>query len=210
MTSQMPATRPVKTIISCFLGLSAVAMAVAAAGRAGMITSTAEKRALGLIVGIMAVAVGNFLPKVRPLQRASANAAQAMAVERFAGWTLVLVGIVYVALFVFLPLDLARPVSALVGIGGILIGTVGCIWLAPSVVQRRQPAETSAAIGEHSTAKRGLMRALLFAFLSVFLTACAAALFSRESWWMTTGFLFSYATMVGFRKRSACNCVAAE
>ena len=205
MSPQTPFTRPVRTIVNLFLALCAVAILVAVAERAGILDSFAEKRGLGLIIGLMAVAVGNFLPKLRPLQQSFANVAHGMAAERFAGWTLVLTGLAFIALFALLPLKQARSVSAIIGIGAILTIAARWVGFAPSTVPRpQQSAETTVAMGRRSAEKRRLA-ALLSAFFCLFGTACAAFLLSKESWWMTTGFLLSYPAIIGFRPRSACN-----
>ena len=61
---------------------------------------------MGLIIGAVIIVMGNFLPKTRPLNAPGVNPpGPAAAAERFAGWTLFVVGIAYIALFALAPLD---------------------------------------------------------------------------------------------------------
>jgi hypothetical protein len=219
MSSHTPLSRPVKTIVFYFLTLCGVAMAVAVVTKAGFIDGFAEKRALGLIVGMMAVAVGNSLPKVRPLQGWFANASQAMVAERFAGWTLVLAGITEIALFLFVPLDQARTISALAGICALLMIAADWSRLGSSAVPQGQPpADKTGASSKRSAAKRRILAMLLFAFLYLFVSACAAFLFSQQPWfrefglWMMNGFFFLYVVLRAFldHKRPAGTHLAAQ
>ncbi|MCI5044927.1 MAG: hypothetical protein MRY72_09535, partial [Aquisalinus sp.] len=53
----------------------------------GLVGPGFEKRAVGVFLGLMLVATGNFLPKtVRPLTGEKYDPARVMATERFAGW----------------------------------------------------------------------------------------------------------------------------
>src|SRR5215469_215511 len=101
MNSQTVCSRPVRATVFSFLGLLGVVALFALAKGKGIIEPAVARRAIGLLVGAMIVIVGNLVPKLRPLNSPSSDPAEAGAAERSAGWTLVLAGIVYIALFAF-------------------------------------------------------------------------------------------------------------
>ena len=105
MSRQMTCTRSSARAVVAFVSLVGIVTAVAAAKGMGFLEAAAARRGIGMLIGVMALVIGNFLPKLRPLKSPDANPAKGMAAERFAGWILVLAGIVYIALFTFAPLD---------------------------------------------------------------------------------------------------------
>jgi hypothetical protein len=200
MSRQIVFTRPVKAAVLGFLSLAGVLMAIAAAERIGVIEATVSRRAIGLVVGVMSVVIGNFLPKTRPLNVPGGNHAKATAAERLAGWILVLAGIAYIALFAFAPLEQARPISSIIGISAILMIAANWAWLARGAFSRSQQTDQeTAALREQGAEKRRLIAFLLFAFFWIFATACAAFLFEDKRWvkglglWTTLGFPLFYA-----------------
>jgi len=212
MNTQTPFTRPVKTAVLSFIGLTAVAMAFAAARKMGVIEPAVATRAIGLVIGLMVVVTGNLLPKMRPLNSPRGNPAKVTAAERFAGWILVLAGIAYLALFLFAPLDQALPVSSIIGMGALVVIAANWMWLARGALFRgRQKAEGTVALSERAAEKRKLVIWLLFAFFYVVATACVAFLFGQKPWvhelalWMVVGFGMIYAALYAVleSKRSA-------
>jgi hypothetical protein len=212
-------SRPVKVTVFGFLALMGVAGAIAAAKTAGIIETTVERRALGLVIGVLVVLTGNLLPKTRPLSAAGGGRARAMAVERFAGWTLVLAGLSYVALFMFVPLDQARTISSIIGMSAIAVVAANWLWQLRSAASRGQKTmddtDANAPVPSKAVAdRRKLLFHLLFAFLWVFATACAMSLFSTKRWsgqlgWgMTQSFFIMYAALTAVlgsrRSDSAC------
>jgi hypothetical protein len=203
MTTQTIYTRSMKTVIFGFLGFTAAAATLAAAEKMGVVEAAVVKRGLGLIIGVMVVVTGNFLPKIRPLNAPGVNPTKAAAVaERFAGWMLVLVGIVYVALFAFAPLEQARTISSIVGIGAMLLIAANWGWLVRGAVfGGRENSEEMAAERKYSRAKRKLIVPLLFAFFYTLATACAVFLLhdrhqiEEVGWWMFLGFWLVYAAL---------------
>lgn len=195
--------RPVKAAVFGFLGLIAAAMAVALAERTGVIEPAAAKRTMGLVIGVMVVVVGNLLPKMRPLNTSGGNPARATAAERFAGWTLVLAGIAYIALFALAPLDLARPASSIIGIAAMVVIAANWAWLVRDVLSRPHPSgQDTAALTQQAAEKRRLIAFLLFAFFYVLAAACAKFLLNDQRWvnelgsWMMVGFCILYAALI--------------
>lgn len=212
MSCQTPSIRPMKTIVVSFLILSVITMAVAAAEKVGWIDSSMEKRALGLIIGFMATAVGNSLPKVRPLQGAFTNAAKALAAERFAGWALVLSGIVYIVLFIFFPLNQARQIASVAGISALLLIAARWIWFALSRVPRIQSQEdTTVAASKRLAEKRKVLASLLLSFVWVLTSACAVFVLGKKTWFSPSGlwsmttcfFLVLHSILAAFLDRKA-------
>lgn len=199
MSTQTSFDRPLRTIVIYFMSLCA-AMVVAATTGAHLHTAAATKRALGLLIGIMAFAIGNMLPKVRPLQTPSGDPAKAVAAERFAGWVLVLTGISYVVLFTFMQLDLARTVSSIIGIVAIVIVAANFVRLLSGAFFRDcQRTEVAVPIHKQSTEKRRLLVPLFFAFFWILATACATSLFGHKSWGNNLAWLIPAAFWILFR-----------
>ena len=93
-------------------GVVAVALAATLARKLGYIDNDTVKRLVFGMIGLMIAHFGNRLPKsVVPNLRAR-------QAKRVAGWSLVLSGLVYAALFVFAPIR----VAAWVGSGAVLAG----------------------------------------------------------------------------------------
>lgn len=197
-------TRPIKAVVFGFLGFAAAAAALAIAQKLGVIDAAVVKRAMGLIIGVMVVVIGNFLPKIRPLNAPGVNPEKATAVaERFAGWMLVLAGVAYVALFAFAPLEQARSVSSVLGIGAMVLIAANWAWLVRGALfSRRGASDETEDERKYAARKRRLMVPLLFAFFYAFATACAVFLLhdrrqiEEVTWWMFLGFWMIYAALM--------------
>ena len=207
MNTLTSAACPIQPAIRGFLGLSLVALAVGLSGRMGLLDAITVQRAIGLIVGALAVVTGNYLPKLRPLRRSS-GPAQSIASERFAGWVLVLAGFAWLMLFAFLPLDQAGPLASITGVGAIAAITAN--WVAanwtrlqrPTPVHRQSPGNDATQSARPRIApQQRLTILLLFAFLWVFVTACVTFFFHHSSQasaikgWITMIFWLLYACL---------------
>ncbi len=191
---------PVKTAVWRFLGLMGIALALAMARRMDLIELGEERRAMGMLIGVMVVVMGNLLPKMRPLQTPGRSPAQASSAERLAGWVLVLAGIVYLALFLFAPLDRAQSIASLIGIGALLL--IALRWASLARVAwvgwAKSAAET-AGTNRRAKEQRKVVTALLLAFFYLVATACLSFLFKHQAWfhdlaaWILVGFCFIFA-----------------
>jgi hypothetical protein len=220
------AASPITSAIRGFLGLCLVALAVGLAGRTGLVDTITVQRAIGLIVGALAVVTGNYLPKLRPLHRRS-GPAQSIASERFAGWILVLAGIAWLSLFAFLPLDQAGPLASITGIGAIAAITAQWVaanwaWLRDRVFAHRPTSGEDAVAPAQPLAARArfprqqkLTIFLLFAFLWIFVTASITYFFRHSpqantiKGWVTMVFWILYAcltALLGSRRPANGNC----
>lgn len=83
------------------LGIVVLALAASAARRAGYINQETVTRLVIGATGLMIAYFGNRMPK------AFVPNAQARRIKRVAGWSLVVSGLIYTALFAFAPLPIA-------------------------------------------------------------------------------------------------------
>ena len=199
ITTEKVFTRPVKTAVLSFLGFSAVVAAIAGAKAAGVIDDEIAKRATGLVIGILVIVTGNFIPKMRPLYAPGRDPRRVHASERFAGWTLVLAGIGYIGSFSFARLDEARVLASTIGICAMVLIAVNWAWLGRAVFFPPQPVTP---LNGQAAERRRLIIVLLFAFFWILATACAKYLVNDQRWvnelgsWMTVGFCFLYAGLL--------------
>lgn len=150
MTRHLPTIPP----IAGFLLLTACMVLTSLARTTGVIDPSLALRILGLCMGLMAIVIGNFLPKLRPLGGRS-EAARLTGAERRAGWTLVITGMVLATLFVFAPIGPARglaPWVALIGLGTIQLDWIWTVWIATPSAAESPSARTSTPRGQRTIA----------------------------------------------------------
>jgi hypothetical protein len=77
------------------------------------------------VAGAFFVFTGNALPKtLTPLSARQCGEATSQALQRFMGWTWVLMGLAFSAVWLALPIDAAEPVSvAVIATGAIAVAT---------------------------------------------------------------------------------------
>lgn len=98
------------------LGLMAISLGLAWAGRAGYVAGDWPTRITMILSTLMIAYFGNMIPK------AIKRTANARAASRLTGWAFVLAGLVATALWAFAPLDLAMPASiAIIGATVVLV-----------------------------------------------------------------------------------------
>lgn len=210
MSTQTIYTRPLKMMVLGFVAFTLAAGSLAFAQRIGFIQAPLEKRAMGLIIGVLVMVTGNFLPKTRPLNAPGVNPpGPAAAAERFAGWILFVVGSAYIALFAFAPLDQARRISSILGIGAMIYVAASWGWMLRGALLGGQ--EESLDDRRRAAEKRKLMVSLLFAFFYALATACVVFLLHNRSqieevgWWMFLGFWLLYAALMVVLDRKRCS-----
>jgi hypothetical protein len=83
--------------------LLSTSLAFAIALKIGLADETLRDRVQGLLMGLVLVAMGNFVPKLVPSLAANrCSPARTQAAKRFAGWTFVLAGLAYAGAWIFL------------------------------------------------------------------------------------------------------------
>jgi hypothetical protein len=209
MSTQIISNRPVKMMVLGFLGFTAAAASLAFGEKLGYLEAAFVKRAMGLAIGLMMVITGNFLPKTRPLNAPGVNPTRpAAAAERFSGWTLFVVGIAYIGLFALAPLDQARKISSILGIGAMIYVAASWGWMLRGALLGGQ--EESIADRQRAAAKRRLVMPLLLAFFYALATASMVFLLHNRrqieeaGWWMFLGFWLLYAALMMFLDRERC------
>jgi Ca2+/Na+ antiporter len=101
----------VASAVTAGLLLSA-SLALALAGKIGLPDETLRDRMQGVVMGLVLVAMGNFLPKFVPsLAAKRCSPARAQAAQRFAGWAFVLAGLGYAGAWIFLTPSYAKKVA---------------------------------------------------------------------------------------------------
>lgn len=107
-----------------FAGLMlAIPLSATLAVRLGVIHDTdLSKRLTMVLVGAFFVFTGNAMPKtLTPLSALQCDGARVQAFQRFAGWTWVLTGLGFAIAYLVLPLDLAKPISLVLLMTGMLL-----------------------------------------------------------------------------------------
>jgi hypothetical protein len=201
MITHAAPSRPVCSAVSGFLGVTLIALALGLANKVGIIDADVAKRGIGLAIGLMTVVIGNYLPKLRALAWARANAGST-ATERMSGWMLVMTGIAWIALFSFVPLSQARHVSAMIGISALTIIFVNWAWQARGglfLIRKEQEGSTISSV--QTTGNHRIVGYLLFAFFYAFVTACVKFLIENKQLadeltsWMLVAFGMLYAAL---------------
>jgi hypothetical protein len=104
----------------------AVSLAATMARTLGLIDDGERPQRLAMaVVGAFFVFTGNALPKtLMPLSARQCGEATSQALQRFMGWTWVLMGLAFSAVWLALPIDAAKPVSiAAIAAGAIAVAT---------------------------------------------------------------------------------------
>jgi hypothetical protein len=179
MSLQTSSMRPVCSAVAGFLGVVLVVMMFGLANKIGIIDTDLTKRGIGLAIGLMLVIIGNYLPKLRPLNWTRANASS-IANERLSGWILVLTGIAWIAFFTFAPLGQARHVSSLIAISALTMIALNWTRLVRKAFfdVRRQGDGTS--FRELLAGPGKIIGYLLFAFFFVVITSCVKFLIDEK------------------------------
>jgi hypothetical protein len=179
MSLQTSSMRPVCSAVAGFLVVALIVMGLGLANKLGVIDGDLTKRAIGLAIGLMLVTIGNYLPKLRPMNWTRANA-NSTPNERLSGWILVLTGIAWIAIFSFAPLSQARHVSSLIAISALTMISLNWTRQARKAFfdVRRQSEGT--CLRESPAGPRKIVGYLLFAFYFVVVTSCVKFLIDEK------------------------------
>jgi hypothetical protein len=115
-----------------FIALCALIAFFGLAHASHLIDAADWQRSLGQIVSLMLLVMGNFLPKLRPLQGCRMDRSEGAAAERFAGQAMLLAGLISFMLFIALPWSEARLAAAWLGVGTFTMIATQWSWLAYS------------------------------------------------------------------------------
>ena len=98
-------------------------------------------RAVMIMCGVYLVAMGNGLPRSRPPVPSTARlGARAQAFHRCVGWTWVMCGLGWIAAWLALPIQTARPVSMASGVAALIVTSVELVRLIAGTRKPRKHA----------------------------------------------------------------------
>ena len=107
--------KDISTLRNAIIGaglLLAASASVAGAVRFDLIGDGTSERVMGVLLGIVLVVTGNFIPKtLEPLSAERCDPSRKQALQRFAGWAFVLAGVGYAIVWLTFPLDRANAVA---------------------------------------------------------------------------------------------------
>ncbi|MGB3626435.1 MAG: hypothetical protein WA989_11415 [Henriciella sp.] len=187
---------PKRVVVSLAVGVLTIAAAILAFGvakKTGMLDPDLARRGVAIMLGLMLVVTGNYVPKLRLFQ-ASGGQAGTSAVDRFAGWTFVLSGIAFITTWVFAPIGSAMLASPMIGAAGFLL--VLARWIAWG---DRSGASTNGSALPKVTPARAAIFMLLASLLWTF-----AIFFADTIWgdsvaqWMAMGFVIALCAVSPF------------
>ncbi len=114
--------KSIRTGIVFAASILAAALAARLAHAIGAVDNDLSRRLPMVIIGAYFVLVGNAMPKtLRPLSALRCDPTTAQSVQRLAGWTWVLSGLVVAGVWLTLPVDLAEAVSMAAIVGSVLV-----------------------------------------------------------------------------------------
>jgi hypothetical protein len=122
--------------ISRGVGFAAVMMVIALSGKLlqtlGVIDDGSLARRLTMaLVGVLLAMIGNATPKrLTPLSALGCDGARNQAFQRFAGWTWFMAGLTFAMVWLVMPLDVAKPLSIVVIVAGMLLVATQLIRMA--------------------------------------------------------------------------------
>jgi len=120
-------------VLGLKLGASMIvaALLLALARGQGWIDQTQVVRAFNIVLGLAFAAYSNLLPKMYgPPPRSLRHATLAQAVRRVSSWTMTLAFLIWTALWIFAPPELARIASVAVVVAAIAISLGYLVWKA--------------------------------------------------------------------------------
>lgn len=190
MNSSQESTRP---LISLALSLGtafAIMLAFGVTKKLGVLDPEIAKRGAAAALGLVLIVTGNFLPKLRLFVFREDQASVARATERFAGWTFVITGMIFVGSWLLLPLRVAMTVSPLVGVCAFMVVALRWFRLGRRLEVRVEP---EAATGRSEIAQPwvgGLVvLQILFGILWAFLVLLADAVWGdRVAQWLAVAY----------------------
>lgn len=104
------------------------ALLISLGGQTGWLGDVAGDRLFGVMLGLVLVVTGNFLPKtVRPITQRHCGSVRLARFERRAGWIFVLAGLVHIAIWIFAPADSANPAAMMIVAAALCL--IAALWL---------------------------------------------------------------------------------
>lgn len=118
-----------------------VTLLMVAAKRAELIGPDIMERGIGVLFGLYFIVIGNYMPKT--VDRCSTSRVQAM--QRFSGWTFVIMGLGYALAWLVLPVGQAGTVANFVLAPAVLLVVGRLAWLYLTCKRIRPSAKRSSS-----------------------------------------------------------------
>lgn len=195
MSTEAPSVRPVLSLVAGVAALAAAAAAVAAWKEIGGLDPAIARRVVAMAIGAAMIVAGNALPKLLPPPGARRTGRfGVMAPERFAGWTFVLAGILYLGLVTIAPIEYVLPAAALTGLGAFAVAGAHWAWVLFREPLQRPTSDDAPTNGSGESrilelSKQMVLLNLFFACFWVFATFLADSVWgdsaSRAMAWVS-------------------------
>jgi len=180
MNTNIQQGRPFVALAIAVALFVALVLGVVVARQFGLVDPLNARRIGAIGLGIVLIAAGNLVPKMRLLQWSGRRPETGAAAERIAGWTLVLTGAAVVSLWLFAPGENTMLVSSAVATSAfaLMIAAWALISMRGRDMGGALPSVNSDAQGLRAAqAKRLALFHILFALLWAF------AMFLADSLW---------------------------
>lgn len=127
-------SQPRRAIRASLFGAALIlsgALAISLGETLGLIDDVPGQRLFGVMLGLVLVVTGNFLPKTaRSLIRTQCDAARLQGIERISGWLLVLAGLAHTGIWLFAPADRANTAAMMVVAAALFL--IAAVWMVLS------------------------------------------------------------------------------
>lgn len=117
----------VKASLGIAGGVLAVSAVLAGLEGMGVIEGNIAERAIGIVLGLVVILYGNEIPKILAPMDRGADPARRQALQRFAGWVMVLGGVGYLLAFALMPIEYAAYAAIACGVVAIGIVFARCL-----------------------------------------------------------------------------------
>lgn len=193
MTQTIEPKRVVGPLAIGVLSIAAGILALGVAKKAGILEPDLARKGVAVMLGLMLVVTGNYVPKLRLFQ-ASGGQAGMSSIDRFAGWTFVTSGLAFIGVWIFAPIDEAMFVSPVIGAAGFLL--VMARWLAWG---DKSGSSANGSVLPRATPARAAIFMLLASLFWTFAIFFADTLWGdRVAQWMAMGFIIVLGALTPF------------
>lgn len=162
MTNSRSRPAFLRTLAISVVALLAVFAALVVAKEMNWIGAELARRAVSALIGVLLAVCGNYLPKLTGAP--GADSGSLGRADRAAGRLLMVTGLGFALIWVLAPLDWARSVSPLAGLGGGLLALAA--WANAARAAEGGPARL--AISAMSTAVRLAVATIVVSILATF------------------------------------------
>lgn len=180
MNTKIQQGRPFVALAIAVALFVALVLGVVVARQLGLVDPLNARRIGAIGLGIVLIAAGNLVPKMRLLQWPGRRPGTGAAAERIAGWTLVLTGAAVVSLWLFAPGENTMLVSSAVATSAFALMIAA--WPLMSM-RGRDMGEALPGVNSDAQGVRAAQTKRLALFHILFALFWAFAMFLADSLW---------------------------